>query len=243
MSTPPLFFLDGVPLVDVVLLTGDEGRHAGQVMRVRPGDPLWLSDGRGALLECTVKDTRSDGVVLRVDARNDVPMQLPQLTVVQALPKGDRGELAVAVMTELGVDAIVPWQASRCVTQWAGPRGEKSLDKWRRTAREAAKQSRRARVPLCAPLMSTREIASMLASSSMFVLHEGADEPLATCALPETNEIVLVVGPEGGVADDELAAFTEAGARPVRLGTPVMRTSTAGAAALAALSVRLGRWA
>jgi len=242
VSTPPLFFLDSVPLVDVVLLTGDEGRHAGQVMRVRPGDALWLSDGRGALLECTVKQTRSDGVVLRVGTRTEVPVQLPQLTVVQALPKGDRGELAVAVMTELGVDAIVPWAASRCVTQWVGPRGAKALDKWRRTAREAAKQSRRARVPLCAPLMSTREVASMLGGESMLVLHESAPEPLATCPLPQTEEIVLVVGPEGGVADEELAMFVGSGARAVRLGAPVMRTSTAGAAALAALSVRLGRW-
>lgn len=243
MSTPPLFFLDGVPLVDVVLLTGDEGRHAGQVLRVRPGEPVWLSDGRGALLECTVRDTRSDGVVLRVDARREVPRPSPQLTVVQALPKGDRGEYAVAVMTELGVDAVVPWQAARSITQWVGPRGEKALDKWRRTAREAAKQSRRARVPVFAPLMSTRDVVSMLAGPSMLVLHESADEPLATCSLPQGEEIVLVVGPEGGVAEDELAAFAEAGARSVRLGAPVMRTSTAGAAALAALSVRLGRWA
>ncbi|MEO8889450.1 MAG: 16S rRNA (uracil(1498)-N(3))-methyltransferase [Jatrophihabitantaceae bacterium] len=243
MSTPPLFFLDAIPLVDIVLLTGDEGRHAGQVLRVRPGDRLWLSDGRGARLECTVKDTRSDGVVLAVNRRTQLPVPRPQLTVVQALPKGDRGELAVAVMTELGVDAIVPWAASRCVTQWVGPRGEKALDRWRRTAREAAKQSRRARVPVFAPLMSTRDVVSSLAGPSMLVLHESADEPLATCELPDTDEFVLVVGPEGGVADDELAALTEAAARPVRLGTPVMRTSTAGAAALAALSVRLGRWA
>ncbi|MGH8962715.1 MAG: 16S rRNA (uracil(1498)-N(3))-methyltransferase [Jatrophihabitantaceae bacterium] len=242
MSTPPLFFIDGVPLVDVVLLTGDEGRHAGQVLRVRPGEGVWLSDGRGALLECTVKDTRPDGVVLRVDARTDVPRPRPQLTVVQALPKGDRGELAVTVMTELGVDAIVPWQASRSITQWTGPRGERSLDKWRRSAREAAKQSRRPHVPVFAPLMSTADVASGLAGPAMLVLHESADESLAACELPGGDEVVLVVGPEGGIAEDESAAFTAAGARTVRMGAPVMRTSTAGAAALAALSVRLGRW-
>ena len=160
MSTPPLFFLDYVPLVDVVLLTGDEGRHAGQVLRVRPGEGLNLSDGRGALLGCVVREVRSDGVVLRVEFRTTVPVPRPRLTVVQALPKGERGELAVATMTELGVDAIVPWQASRCVTQWVGARAAKSLDKWRRTAREAAKQSRRPHVPKLAPLMSTAEVTA-----------------------------------------------------------------------------------
>lgn len=242
MSTPPLFYLDSVPVADVVMLIGDEGRHAGQVLRVRPGDPVWLSDTLGALLECTVTDLRPDGVALRVETRSELPAPVPRLTVVQALPKGDRGERAVAVMTELGVDTIVPWSASRCVTQWVGARGEKSLGKWRRTAREAGKQSRRARVPVLTALMSTSDVASTLAGPSMLVLHESAIEPLATCELPAAPEIVLVIGPEGGVADGELAAFTGAGARAVRLGTPVLRTSTAGAAALAALSVRLGRW-
>ena len=242
MSTPPLFFLDYVPLVDVVLLTGDEGRHAGQVLRVRPGEGLNLSDGRGALLGCVVREVRSDGVVLRVESRTTVPVPRPRLTVVQALPKGERGELAVATMTELGVDAIVPWQASRWVTQWVGARAAKSLDKWRRTAREAAKQSRRPHVPKLAPLMSTAEVTALLAETSALVLHESADEPLATCALPDVDEFVLVVGPEGGIAEDELAAFASVGARTVRLGSPVLRTSTAGVAALAALSVRLGRW-
>jgi len=130
VSTPPLFLLDYVPLVDVVLLTGDEGRHAGQVLRVRPGEGLNLSDGRGALLGCVVREVRSDGVVLRVESRTTVPVPRPRLTVVQALPKGERGELAVATMTELGVDAIVPWQAARSVSRWEGPKAEKGRQRW-----------------------------------------------------------------------------------------------------------------
>jgi 16S rRNA (uracil1498-N3)-methyltransferase len=220
VASPPLFLLDDVPLVDVILLAGDEGRHAAQAMRLRAGERVLVSDGQGALLSCTVREPRPDGLVLRVDERRTVPPPHPALWVVQALPKGERGELAVELMTELGVDRIVPWQAARSVAQWRGPRAERSVQKWRRTAREAAKQSRRAYLPTITALASTAEV----------------------CELLDADELVLVVGPEGGIAEDELAAFQAAGALPVRLGDPVLRTSTAGAAALTVLSVRLGRW-
>ena len=226
----------------LVELAGDEARHAVTVARVRAGERIAIGDGRGTLVHGVVASTAPRELALEVDEVVVEPAASPRLILVQALAKGDRDELAVQAATELGVDAIVPWQASRCVTQWAGARGEKSLDKWRRTAREAAKQSRRPRVPVFAPLMSTREVAANLAGPAMLVLHEAAEEALATCELQDTDEFVLVVGPEGGVAEEELAAFTAAGARPVRLGAPVLRTSTAGAAALAALSLRLGRW-
>jgi 16S rRNA (uracil1498-N3)-methyltransferase len=161
--------------------------------------------------------------------------------LVQALAKGDRGELAVELAVELGVDEVVPWSAARSVTRWDGARGERSRDRWRSVARAAAKQSRRAWVPTVAPLASTRQVAARLSAGSL-VLHEAADTPLATVALPAGGDLVLVVGPEGGLDDAELAAFAAAGAVPVRLGPEVVRTSTAGAAALAALSLRTGRW-
>lgn len=242
MGSPPLFLLDDVPLDDVVLLDGEEGRHAAQAMRLRHGEPVLVSDGRGTLLSCTVREPCPDGLLLRVEQRRTVPRPRPALSVVQAVPKGERGERAVELMTELGVDDIVPWQAGRSVAQWRGPRAERSVQKWRRTAREAAKQSRRAYVPAIAPLAGTGEICELLARRPGLVLHEGASAPLAACELPDADQLVLVVGPEGGIAEDELAAFREAGALPVRLGDPVLRTSTAGAAALAVLSVRLGRW-
>ena len=164
-------------------------------------------------------------------------------TVVQALPKGDRGELAVETMTETGVDAVVPWAASRCITQWKGERGQKALGKWRATAREAGKQSRRVRFPEVAELATTKQVVALLADADLAaVLHEEGSEPLATAALPTTGHIVLVVGPEGGVSPDELAAFAQAGAKPCRLGRSVLRTSTAGTAATALLLGRTGRW-
>lgn len=241
--TPPLFLLDPLPDADELLLLGDEGRHAAKVKRLAVGEDVLVSDGRGALADCVVAQVRPDGLVLHVKARRTHPEPRPRLVVVQALPKGDRGELAVEVMTELGVDEIVPWSAARAITQWRADRAGKGLAKWRRTAQEAAKQSRRARVPVVAELADTAAVVERVrAAAAAFVLHEDAEAALASHELPVEGEIVVVVGPEGGVADDELARFTEAGAVAVRMGEPVLRTSTAGAAALAALSVRLGRW-
>ena len=194
-----------------------------------------MGDGRGTLLRCTVAEVLPDGLRLAVGSRDTVAAPVPRIAVVQALPKGDRAELAVEVLTELGADEIVPWAAARSITQWQGPRGEKALAKWRRTAQEAAKQSRRAWVPQVAPLASTAEVA---ARPGLLVLHEAATAPLASVQLPP-GELTLVVGPEGGVTDAELAAF---GGLAVRLGDPVLRTSTAGAAAIAVLSTRLDRW-
>jgi 16S rRNA (uracil1498-N3)-methyltransferase len=241
--TPALFLLDELPDGAEFELTGDEGHHAARVRRLAVGELLVVGDGRGTLLDCTVLAVRPAGLRLGVLARRAAPSPDPRLVVVQALPKGERAELAVETMTELGVDEIVPWAAERSVVRWDGSRGERALIKWRRTAREAAKQSRRVRVPEVAGLADTAAVAARLAAATGLVLHEQATAALAMAALPEHGDIVVVVGPEGGVSTEELARFAAAGAGSVRLGQPVLRTSSAGAAALAALSVRLGRWA
>ncbi len=240
--TPPLFLLDELPGMDVVHLTGDEGWHAAKVRRMRVGEDAMLGDGRGTLLDCRVTAVRPDGVLLAVRRRRTEERPPARLVVVQALIKGERAELAVEMMTELGVDEIVPWAASRSIAQWQGPRGRKALERWRRTAREASKQSRRAWVPEVSELATTPLVVSRLRTGCGLVLHEAASEAIARAAVPNAGEVVLVIGPEGGISDEELIRFAEAGAQPVRLGSPVLRTSTAGAAALAAVSVRLGRW-
>jgi 16S rRNA (uracil1498-N3)-methyltransferase len=242
VGTPPLFFVDHLPRTERIRLEGDEGRHAARVRRVEPGEAVMIADGLGAVADCVVAQVLGDGVDLDVLDWRTVPLPDPALVVGQAIPKGDRAELAVEVMTELGVDEIIPWTAARSVVKWRDGRDAKALERWRRTAREAAKQSRRPRVPMVTDSMNTAELARYLGSRCALVLHEDASEPLARVDLPQSGEIVLVVGPEGGVADDELRAFTEAGAVAVHLGEPILRTSTAGAAALAALSVRMGRW-
>ncbi len=224
---------------DRLLLTGSEGRHAAGVRRVQPGEAVDLVDGRGGRAHCRVLTVSSGEVVLDVLARTVEPAPSPWLVLVQALPKGDRGELAVELATEVGVDEIVPWAASRCVAQWKAERGLRQLERWRSTAREAAKQSRRARVPTVAALHSTPELVRRLAGATVLALHEAATTRLTGVALPVAGEVAVVVGPEGGLTEQELAAL---GGTTVRLGPEVLRTSTAGAAAVAVLSARTGRW-
>jgi 16S rRNA (uracil1498-N3)-methyltransferase len=240
VSTPALFLLDPLPPGDVIVLDGHEGRHAARVKRIRRGEEVLIGDGRGALASCVAETVGADRLTARAVDRRLVPAPDPRVVVVQALPKGERAELAVELLTELGADEIVPWAAARSVVQWTGERVGKALARWRRVVAEAAKQSRRAWVPVVSDLASTSHIAAR--AKGALVLHEGAVATLTGAQLPLEGEIMLVVGPEGGIAADELAAFTAAGATPVRLGEPVLRTSTAGAAALAALSVRIGRW-
>ncbi|MFJ5829808.1 16S rRNA (uracil(1498)-N(3))-methyltransferase [Streptomyces sp. NPDC093089] len=245
--TAPVFVVDDLPDTRHFVLDGPEGRHAVSVKRLNPGEGVVLTDGRGRWADCVVVAAEGkDRLTVEFSSVSEDPEEEPRITVVQALPKGDRGELAVETMTETGVDAIVPWAASRCITQWKGDRGLKALAKWRSTAREAGKQSRRTRFPEVADLMSTKQVAALLAGADFAaVLHEDRDHPsgaLATAGLPEKGSIVLVVGPEGGVSPDELAAFEAAGAKPYRLGRSVLRTSTAGTAATALVLGRTGRW-
>lgn len=241
--TPPLFLLDDIPDSAEVFLSGDEGRHAARVQRIKAGETVYVSDGRGTRLTCRVRSVVNDGLKLHVERRESAPVGRPRLVVVQALPKGERAELAVEMLTELGADEIVPWAAARSIAQWHGARGEKALEKWRRTAREAAKQSRRSWVPEVPALHTTADVTKRLAAATGLVLHEDATDSLAQVPLGRVDaDLVLVVGPEGGIAPAELDDFEKAGARTVRLGEPVLRTSTAGAAAIAALSLRLGRW-
>ncbi|MFD0271014.1 16S rRNA (uracil(1498)-N(3))-methyltransferase [Streptomyces sp. NPDC127106] len=245
--TAPVFVVEEVPAGPQFVLDGPEGRHAVSVKRLNPGEAVVLTDGRGGWAEAVVEAVEGkDRLAVSVSATGREPEPEVRITVVQALPKGDRGEVAVETMTETGVDAIVPWQASRCITQWRGDRGAKSLAKWRNTAREAGKQSRRVRFPEVAEAVTTKQVAALLADADLaVVLHEDRDHPsgaLATADLPAAGSIVLVVGPEGGVSPEELALFAEAGARPLRLGPSVLRTSTAGTAAAAVLLARTGRW-
>ncbi|MGY1637510.1 16S rRNA (uracil(1498)-N(3))-methyltransferase [Geodermatophilus sp. SYSU D00742] len=239
----PLFLLDELPDAEELLVDGAEGRHAVDVLRMTPGESVRVGDGRGTVVDGQVAAAGPQGLRVRVSARHEVPPPALELVLVQALPKGERGPLAVELATELGVDRIVPWAASRCVTRWREDRAAKGVAKWRAAARAASKQSRRPRVPEVTDLMSTRQVCGALADVDVaLVLHEQARHPLSRVDLPAEGTIAVVVGPEGGLTDGEVVALSAAGARPVRLGPEVLRTSTAGAAALAALSART-RWA
>jgi 16S rRNA (uracil1498-N3)-methyltransferase len=241
--TLALFLVDALPAGPEFVLDGPEGHHAATVARLRAGEALLLADGRGGTATAVVTAVGRGTLDLSISSRGYAEAPDPRLVVVQGIAKGERGELAVQAMTEVGVDEVVPWAASRSVVRWQGERGERARQRWAATAREAAKQSRRAWLPSVADPASTARVAGRLgAAAAAYVLHEEADERLATVPLPSSGEIVLVVGPEGGIAAEELAAFGAAGAVAVRLGDAVLRTSTAGVAALAVLSTRLARW-
>jgi 16S rRNA (uracil1498-N3)-methyltransferase len=231
----PLFLVEALPDGPLYTLDGPEGHHAADVARLRVGEELLLGDGAGGTARAMVTAAgRGRLDVSIVDRRYREPAD-PRIVVAQGVAKGDRGELAVQAMTEAGVDEIVPWLAARSVAVW---RDEKPLLRWRSTVREAAKQARRAWLPAVPAAVTT----AVLARRATFVLDGDAKARLSTVELPEHGEIVLVVGPEGGIAPEELATFEASGAVPVRLGDTVLRTSTAGVAALAVISARLGRW-
>jgi 16S rRNA (uracil1498-N3)-methyltransferase len=223
---------------DRVVLDGPEGRHAATVRRTRVGEVLDLVDGVGTRCTGTVTATTKDTVTVEVTSRVVEPVPAPRITLVQALAKGDRGELAVELATEVGVDTIVPWAATRCIVSWSGERGTKALERWRSTAREAGKQSRRAWFPVVTEPVRTADIAAL--PGQLLVLYERASVPLSSVEL--SGDAVLVVGPEGGLAPEEIAVLLAAGGRAVRLGPSVLRTSTAGAVAAAVVSSQAGRW-
>ena len=235
--------LDGVAAGASVEVTGDEAHHAVAVRRLRVGEQVVLTDGAGRSATGAVESTGKRVFAVSVESVAVDERPSPSVTVVQAIPKGDRGELAVEVLTEVGADTIVPWAASRSVAVWRGERAEKSHAKWQATAREAAKQARRSWHPVVAPLASTSLVASLVTSTSLaVVLHEDATQPLSALDVPSEGSILVVVGPEGGIAPDELAELEAAGAVAVRLGAEVLRTSTAGVVAVGALLARTPRW-
>jgi 16S rRNA (uracil1498-N3)-methyltransferase len=241
----PVFLCEDLQASRIVL-DGAEGRHAAGSRRMAAGEAVDLVDGRGTRASCRVLSSGRDTLTLEVVGREVEPPPALRVVLVQALPKGDRGELAVELATEVGVDEVVPWVAARCVMQWKGERGDKQHARWASTAREAAKQSRRAWVPPVTALHTTAQVAARIAATTgvgtALVLHEAAGAPLSAVDLPAAGEVLLVVGPEGGIDERELEAFAAAGARTVRLGSTVLRTSTAGAAAAAVVSTRTGRW-
>jgi 16S rRNA (uracil1498-N3)-methyltransferase len=243
-----LFYVDTLPDTGALaVVDGDEGFHAATVRRIRPGEQLVLGDGAGGLARCEVEQAGRDGLHARVLGRWSVAPGRPAITVVQALPKSERSELAIELATEAGADAFLAWQAARCVASWEGTRADKGLRRWRAVARSAARQSRRAHIPPIEGVLSTAALAQRVcdevaAGSAVLALHESATDRLADIHVAQADSVFLVVGPEGGIAPEEIAALTDAGAVAVRLGPQVLRTSTAAAVALGALGVLTPRW-
>lgn len=225
-------------------LTGPEGRHAVSVKRIAVGEKIALVDGRGGRAIAEVTATRGKDILeARIVEREELPAPTPTVTVIQALPKSERSELAVDLLTQGGADRIVPWEASRCVAKWQGAKRGKGVQKWRQAAIAAAKQSRRPRLPEVTEPMSTAQVAAMLGEFDLvLILHEEAAAPIAQVPLDRAGSIAVIIGPEGGVSPEEVEQLTRAGATAVKLGPEVLRTASAGIVALAAIGVRTDRW-
>ncbi|MGW0160483.1 16S rRNA (uracil(1498)-N(3))-methyltransferase [Mycobacterium sp. NPDC003323] len=239
-----LFYVDALAEVGgTVVVDGDEGHHAATVRRTRVGEELDLGDGSGAVAHVVVQDVAKGRLQARVLAVTQVARPTPTVTVVQALPKSERSELAVELATEAGADAFLAWQAKRCVARWEAPaKIDKGLARWSAVARSAARQSRRPHIPTVDGLVSTRDLPARMSGTRTLVLHESATVGIAEAGVGAAESLMLLIGPEGGIAADELAELTAAGAQPVRLGPAVLRTSSAAAVALGAIGVLTGRW-
>ncbi|RGE22386.1 16S rRNA (uracil(1498)-N(3))-methyltransferase [Leucobacter sp. wl10] len=241
---------DGAIVVGgLVAVTGEEARHAVRVSRLRAGERIAVGDGRGAVGEGVVNSAERDSFSVRIDAVRRDPEPARRLVLAQALAKGDRDERAVEQATEFGVDAVAPWSAARSVSRWdGGEKAARGVAKWGRIAREASKQSLRARIPDIREPLDLAGLCALAAREGVeaLALHPRAGRRLTEWAMSEragiARELVVVVGPEGGFADGELDALEAAGARTLALGETVLRTSSAGPAALAVLNAALGRW-
>ena len=231
--------------------TGSEARHAVTVKRMGEGERLELIDGTGIRLTLTITAaTGKDSLEGMVESIVTTLEPTPRVTVVQAIPKSERAELAVDLATQAGADEIIAWQADRCVAKWDGKKAPKAVAKWQAAADSAAKQSRRARIPQVRGPLTTPQLVQELSrdrasgdsasAPTVLVLHEEATASIKD--VPLADDVVLLVGPEGGIGNSELDRLKEAGAMPIKLGPEVLRTASAAMVALAAIGMRTQRW-
>ncbi|MFJ2468829.1 16S rRNA (uracil(1498)-N(3))-methyltransferase [Glutamicibacter sp. NPDC087583] len=236
---------------DILELDGSEAHHAVTVKRVSAGEHLDLLDGKGLRLTVEVIGTAKDLLSVKVLRRAEEAVSDHPVTLVQALSKGDRDLQAVESGVELGVLSVRPWQADRSIVRWNAAKVDKAMAKWRAQVRSAQKQSRRAYEPEVLDPLGSKELAKAIAADTandalVLVLHEQAAESVARrvqswLADARTGqEIIMIVGPEGGISETELQSFVDAGAQPALLGQHVLRASTAGPAALVLIRHLIG---
>ena len=242
----PLFSFDqqAAPAINsMVRLSGAEAKHAATVRRMRSGEGIQLSNGAGLRVIGVVEVALPNQLDVRVTEVVTEALPSPEMVLVQALAKGDRDELAIQAATELGVSTVIPWQADRSVSRWEGPKVAKGVDRWQAIVTEAAKQALRAFFPSVSQPVTTKQLAQAVSDFELvLVLDPTADAGLGSVTLPAAGKLAIVVGPEGGISESELELLEQAGAVRMRLGAEILRTSTAGMAAISVLQQRLGRW-
>ena len=238
----PLFFVPEIPAENFLMVEGDEAHHAIKVSRIEIGEEINLADGYGNWARCRVDSFDKRSMVVTISERGTVTNLKPELVVVQALVKSDRSKEAVDLLTVAGADRIIPWQSERCISQWKEVMGAK----WLNSAIAAAKQSRRFILPAIEEPIRTADIGKRFGTHSLLLIcHEGAEDHLSEILSRQAEnlrEVVIVIGPEGGLSQNEVNIFLAAGGYPVRMGSTVLRSPHAGFAALSAVQAILGRW-
>ena len=237
-----LFFVPEV-LSPQTIVTGEEANHIHKVLRMAVGDELLLADGRGTWGSGTITSLSKTEVLVHLTETGTQATSQPRISVIQALPKSDRVKETIELLTEAGVDRIIPWQATRSISKMQGD----SLSKWRQGAFTAAKQSRRFRIPdIEFSYSAATSSDEIFRNSVILTCHESASAKLSqvfSSPLPEgLEEIFVVIGPEGGLTEEEVAHFHALGAHTVRLGEPIFRSAHAGVAVLSAIQALTGRW-
>jgi 16S rRNA (uracil1498-N3)-methyltransferase len=242
----PLFFrgFDQTPSAgDLIELSGQEAKHAISVRRMRVGEAIQLSNGLGLRARGSVAQIDGQQLKMLVDEVSVERQPALAITLVQALAKGDRDELAVQAATELGAVGIIPWQAERSISRWDGAKVAKGVERWQTIATEAAKQSLRALHPKVADLLTTKQLTAEVGSlGKVLVLDPTASIGLSEIKFELPTSIAVVVGPEGGISDSELEMLENAGAVRVHIGESILRTSTAGLAAISGIQALAGIW-
>ena len=234
-----LFFVDNIDSNEVQLLENEEAHHAIKVLRLSLSEQLIISDGKNTWVSGEIIEIEKKSLKFRVDKRGSIELSKPELIVIQAFTKSDRNKEMLELLTVSGVDQIIPWESQRSISKWQPD----SADKWMITVKEACKQSKRLRLPTISDPMKIEQVTDVLKNNFSVVFHEGSTNKFSNIVIPsELEKIYVIIGPEGGITQEEIEAFKSAGAGVSRLGEPVLRSAHAGFAALSALQTKLGRW-
>ncbi len=224
-------------------LGGPEAKHAISVRRMTIGESISVSDGSGVKMRGKVTKVKKETLEISIESIEELFAPKSQLVLIQALAKGDRDELAIQACTELGLFGVIPWQADRSISIWKAEKKQKGQARWQSIVTEAAKQSLRAFIPRVEQVLDSQELISALeVFDQVLILEPEADKSITEINPPAEGKVAIVVGPEGGISEQELESFKKAGFSSVRLGRGVLRTSTAGMAAVSYLQAKLGDW-
>lgn len=235
-----LFFVDDLPTTRGATyeFANEDALHAIRVLRIKSGEFFNLSDGKGAWSHVEAKDVHKKHITVEVLSSGVQEPLDTHFTVIQAVPKGDRIKESVELSTEGGVDRIVMWKASRSIGK-----SDEKIEKLQTTAREASKQSRRFRIPEILGVATTSAVVDQIAQADLaIVLHESATLKLSQIVTPGCKRVAIIIGPEGGLTDEEIETFAAAGAKVALMGRPILRSAHAGLAALSAVNTALSVW-